>query len=97
MPMVKGRFNSSYVKFDLHSINHHGSIDIPNHQKVGRKLKDSYLDEGFILYKSIAVNSLKRLENAKILIANTFQFFGHFHFFATDSFSCMVFGRCWEE
>ncbi|KAG8931242.1 T-complex protein 1 subunit beta [Tulasnella sp. 419] len=40
-------------------------------KKVGGKLTDSYLDEGFILNKQIAVNSPKRLENAKILIANT--------------------------
>ncbi|KAG7085742.1 T-complex protein 1 subunit beta [Marasmius oreades] len=40
-------------------------------KKVGGKLTDSYLDEGFILDKTIAVNSPKRLENAKILIANT--------------------------
>ncbi|KAF8844787.1 hypothetical protein BDN67DRAFT_894201 [Paxillus ammoniavirescens] len=40
-------------------------------KKVGGKLTDSYLDEGFILDKSIAVNSPKRMENAKILIANT--------------------------
>ncbi|KAJ6583176.1 chaperonin Cpn60/TCP-1 family [Mycena sp. CBHHK59/15] len=35
------------------------------------KLTDSYLDEGFILDKTIAVNSPKRMENVKILIANT--------------------------
>ncbi|KAG1776008.1 chaperonin Cpn60/TCP-1 family [Suillus placidus] len=40
-------------------------------KKVGGKLTDSYLDEGFILDKTIAVNSPKRMENAKILIANT--------------------------
>ncbi|KIJ13958.1 hypothetical protein PAXINDRAFT_13281 [Paxillus involutus ATCC 200175] len=40
-------------------------------KKVGGKLTDSYLDEGFILDKSIAVNSPKRMENVKILIANT--------------------------
>ncbi|KAJ3565722.1 hypothetical protein NP233_g7453 [Leucocoprinus birnbaumii] len=40
-------------------------------KKVGGKLTDSYLDEGFILDKTIAVNSPKRLENCKILIANT--------------------------
>jgi T-complex protein 1 subunit beta len=55
-------------------------------KKVGGKLTDSYLDEGelcdfgrwssltmsgFILDKSIATNSPKRIENAKILIANT--------------------------
>lgn len=40
-------------------------------KKVGGKLTDSYLDEGFILDKSIATNSPKRMENAKILVANT--------------------------
>ncbi|KAF8590298.1 hypothetical protein K439DRAFT_1403997 [Ramaria rubella] len=51
-----------------------GSTDLDHIQiikKVGGKLADSYLDEGFILDKSIAVNSPKRIENAKILIANT--------------------------
>ncbi|KAH0839449.1 chaperonin Cpn60/TCP-1 family [Lanmaoa asiatica] len=51
-----------------------GSTDLEHIQiikKVGGKLTDSYLDEGFILDKSIAVNSPKRLENVKILIANT--------------------------
>ncbi|KIY68207.1 hypothetical protein CYLTODRAFT_395706 [Cylindrobasidium torrendii FP15055 ss-10] len=51
-----------------------GSIDLEHIQiikKVGGKLTDSYLDEGYILDKTIAVNSPKRLENAKILIANT--------------------------
>ncbi|KAJ3831528.1 putative chaperonin containing TCP1 subunit 2 variant 1 [Lentinula raphanica] len=40
-------------------------------KKVGGKLTDSYLNEGFILDKAIAVNSPRRLENAKIMIANT--------------------------
>ncbi|KAL9712338.1 T-complex protein 1 subunit beta [Leucoagaricus gongylophorus] len=51
-----------------------GSIDLEHIQiikKLGGKLTDSYLDEGFILDKTIAVNSPKRLENCKILIANT--------------------------
>ncbi|KAH8115709.1 chaperonin Cpn60/TCP-1 family [Phellopilus nigrolimitatus] len=51
-----------------------GSTDLDHIQiikKVGGKLTDSYLDEGFILDKSIGVNCPKRLENAKILIANT--------------------------
>lgn len=51
-----------------------GSINLEHIQiikKVGGKLTDSYLDEGFILDKQIAVNSPKRIENAKILIANT--------------------------
>jgi T-complex protein 1 subunit beta len=51
-----------------------GSADL-NHiqiiKKAGGKLSDSYLDEGFILDKRIGVNQPKRLENAKILVANT--------------------------
>jgi len=34
-------------------------------------LRDSYLDDGFILEKRIGVGCPKRMENAKILIANT--------------------------
>src|SRR5438045_3519509 len=51
-----------------------GSTDLSHIQiikKAGGKLKDSYLDEGFILDKRIGVNQTKRLENAKILVANT--------------------------
>eukprot|EP01136_Pigoraptor_vietnamica_P020809 Opistho-1_new@70213 len=40
-------------------------------KKIGGSLKDSYLDEGFILDKKIGVNQPKRIENARILIANT--------------------------
>ena len=51
-----------------------GSTDLTHIQiikKAGGKLNDSYLDEGFILDKRIGVNQPKRLENAKILVANT--------------------------
>lgn len=51
-----------------------GSTNLDNIQiikKVGGKLTDSYLDEGFILDKTIGSNCPKRLEKAKILIANT--------------------------
>jgi T-complex protein 1 subunit beta len=34
-------------------------------------LKDSYLEEGFLIEKKIGVGQPKRLENPKILIANT--------------------------
>jgi T-complex protein 1 subunit beta len=34
-------------------------------------LRDSFLEEGFILEKKIGVGQPKRLENAKILVANT--------------------------
>jgi T-complex protein 1 subunit beta len=40
-------------------------------QKPGGSLKDSFLDEGFILDKKFNVGHPKRIENAKILIANT--------------------------
>ncbi|CAJ0962094.1 unnamed protein product [Ranitomeya imitator] len=40
-------------------------------KKLGGSLTDSYLDEGFLLDKKIGVNQPKRIENAKILIANT--------------------------
>jgi len=40
-------------------------------KKLGGTMTDSYLDEGFILDKRIGMNQPKRLENAKILIANT--------------------------
>lgn len=51
-----------------------GSSDLSNIQiikKAGGKLSDSYLDDGFILDKKIGVNQPKRLEKAKILVANT--------------------------
>lgn len=40
-------------------------------KKLGGNLSDSYLDEGFLFDKKIGVNQPKRLEKAKILIANT--------------------------
>merc|ERR1719198_2823008 len=40
-------------------------------KKPGGSLKDSYLADGFILDKKIGVGQPKRIENAKILLANT--------------------------
>ncbi|CAH8635062.1 unnamed protein product [Heterobilharzia americana] len=40
-------------------------------QKLGGTMTDSYLDEGFLLDKLPGVNQPKRVEKAKILIANT--------------------------
>lgn len=40
-------------------------------KKPGGSLRDSFLDEGFILDKKIGVGQPKRIENAKILVANT--------------------------
>ncbi|XP_052157055.1 T-complex protein 1 subunit beta-like isoform X2 [Oryza glaberrima] len=40
-------------------------------KKTGGSLKDSFLDEGFILDKKIGLGQPKRIENAKILVANT--------------------------
>ncbi|KAJ3228386.1 T-complex protein 1 subunit beta [Clydaea vesicula] len=51
-----------------------GSTNLDNIQiikKAGGRLIDSYLDEGFILDKKIGVNQPKRIENARILVANT--------------------------
>ncbi|KAK3871660.1 hypothetical protein Pcinc_023218 [Petrolisthes cinctipes] len=52
----------------------HGSANLDAIQiikKTGGTLRDSFLDEGFILEKKIGVNQPKRIENARILIANT--------------------------
>lgn len=40
-------------------------------KKTGGTLKESFLDEGFILDKKIGVGQPKKIENAKILVANT--------------------------
>lgn len=40
-------------------------------KKSGGTLRDSYLEEGFLLDKTIGVGQPHRVENAKILIANT--------------------------
>ncbi|XP_063853813.1 T-complex protein 1 subunit beta-like [Scylla paramamosain] len=40
-------------------------------KKTGGTLRDSFLDEGFILEKKIGVNQPKRIEKARILVANT--------------------------
>merc|ERR1711988_1596991 len=40
-------------------------------QMTGGTLKDSYLEEGFILNKKIGVGQPKRIENPKIMVANT--------------------------
>ncbi|KAJ7570675.1 hypothetical protein O6H91_01G131000 [Diphasiastrum complanatum] len=40
-------------------------------KKAGGSLRDSFLDEGFILDKRIGVGQPKRIENANILVANT--------------------------
>lgn len=51
-----------------------GSADLNAIQiikKLGGSLTDSYLEEGFLLSKSPGVNQPKRIENARILVANT--------------------------
>ena len=40
-------------------------------KKAGGALGDSFLDEGFILDKAIGVGQPRRVQNAKILVANT--------------------------
>mmetsp|Transcript_30882 Transcript_30882/g.64753 ORF Transcript_30882/g.64753 Transcript_30882/m.64753 type:complete len:525 (-) Transcript_30882:134-1708(-) len=51
-----------------------GSGNLENIQilkKCGASMRDSFLSEGFILDKKIGVGQPKRVQNAKILIANT--------------------------
>ncbi|KAF6140953.1 hypothetical protein GIB67_030164, partial [Kingdonia uniflora] len=51
-----------------------GSMNLESIQiikKPGGSLIDSFLDEGFILDKKIGIGQPKRIENAKILVANT--------------------------
>lgn len=40
-------------------------------KKPGGSLRDSYLEDGFLLDKSVGVGQPHRVENAKVLIANT--------------------------
>lgn len=40
-------------------------------KRLGNNLSDSYLEQGFLLEKRIGINMPKRLEKARILIANT--------------------------
>lgn len=40
-------------------------------KKSGGCMRDSYLDDGFLLEKEIGVGQPKRIENARILVANT--------------------------
>ena len=53
---LKGKCNLDYIKII---------------KKAGGSIKDSYLSEGFILEKSIYIGSPKRMENCKIIVANT--------------------------
>lgn len=64
-----------------------GSTDLTSIQiikKVGGSLNDSFLDEGFILDKQIGVGQPRRIENARILVANT----------AMDTDKIKIFGAC---
>ncbi|CAF2316895.1 unnamed protein product [Rotaria sp. Silwood2] len=52
----------------------HGKTDLQGIQiikRLGNNMSDSYLEEGFLLEKRIGINMPKRIENARILIANT--------------------------
>jgi T-complex protein 1 subunit beta len=40
-------------------------------KKVGGSIRDSFLAEGFILEKSISVGCPRKMENCKIMCANT--------------------------
>ncbi|CAF4013115.1 unnamed protein product, partial [Rotaria magnacalcarata] len=52
----------------------HGKTDLQGIQiikRLGNNMSDSYLEEGFLLEKRIGINMPKRIQNARILIANT--------------------------
>lgn len=71
-----GSHQTEYISLDTANSKwrEQGSTDLEHIQiikKQGGKLTDSYLDEGFILDKKIGVNCPHKIENAKILIANT--------------------------
>ncbi|CAD8134982.1 unnamed protein product [Paramecium octaurelia] len=53
---LKGSSNLDYIQI----------IKLP-----GGTIRDSYLDDGFILKKQITIGCKRRIENAKILVANT--------------------------
>jgi len=63
-------------------------------KKPGGSLKESFLAEGFILEKKISISCAKRLENAKILLANTPMDYDRIKITAakvkTDSFDTMA-------
>ncbi len=40
-------------------------------KKTGASLRESYLEDGFILDKQIGIGQPKRIVNAKIMVANT--------------------------
>ena len=51
-----------------------GSTDLQMIQiikKTGASLRESYLEDGFILDKQIGIGQPKRIVNAKIMVANT--------------------------
>ena len=53
-------------------LNGSGNLDyIQVIKKPGAALSDSYLEDGFVLDKSFGIGQPRRLENVKILIANT--------------------------
>lgn len=56
MLRLKGSGNLDYIKLI---------------KKAGGTLKDSFLADGFILEKSISIGCPRRIENAKIMVANT--------------------------
>lgn len=71
MSSEKEYFSNLAVDAVLRLKNHLDLDHIQVIKKVGGRLSDSYLDEGFILDKKIGLNQPKRIENAVILLANT--------------------------
>lgn len=71
LTQYKDHFANLAVDAILRLKGHRGLDAIHIIKKSGGGLRDSYLDEGFLLDKKIGVNQPKRIEKARILISNT--------------------------
>ncbi|KAI3864187.1 hypothetical protein MKX03_019741, partial [Papaver bracteatum] len=60
-------------------------------KKPGGSLKDSFLDEGFILDKKIGIGQLKRIENANILVANSSMDTNSYYYLAFLSSCALIY------
>lgn len=68
----KDFFSNMAVDAVLRLKGSHANLDAIQITKVkGGTLEESFLDEGFLLNKTVGVRQPKKVENAKILIANT--------------------------
>jgi T-complex protein 1 subunit beta len=52
-------------------------------KKIGGTLKDSYLSDGIILEKNISTGCKKRIENPRVLVANTPMYYDKIKIYGT--------------